>query len=436
MTVRPTLHPLTRTLLLVAVANGLAVNVALAVAGYDTTLHGVAGFLLGHGHSDSWEPMRQALAFLRSGQPGRLYQVVFFERGIIFTYPPASLLFLELIGAVTGQALASDAVLNAVSWVATAATAVMAARLLQESTGRYLPDVVDRVDRVLEPLLGAGLALAFYPIVRAFALGQIQTVVTCLVAGSMLAWTRERDSIAGLCCGVACVIKPQIGLLALWALLRGHRGFVRGWALAAGPLVAVSVWRYGLANQWDYAAQLSFITRHSWSYYPNQSVNGILNRALFIGHNLQWDTHYVPFNVWVYAGTLVSSALLVAGALFWRWQQPRPGDLAPYALAALSFTMASPVAWEHHYGVMLPVFAWFAPVVVAEARAGYRRNGVWLLAAYALSSNLLLPVNVLAPTRWNVVQAYLFAGAAVLLVFLYRRVASNAGEPGARPFAG
>ena len=51
------LHPLTRGLTLTALGIA-ALNVALALAGYNTALHHAAAFLLGSAHQDSWEPMR------------------------------------------------------------------------------------------------------------------------------------------------------------------------------------------------------------------------------------------------------------------------------------------------------------------------------------------------------------------------------------------
>ncbi|MBE3143482.1 MAG: hypothetical protein IMZ61_06095, partial [Planctomycetes bacterium] len=44
-------------------------------------------------------------------------------------------------------------------------------------------------------------------------------------------------------------------------------------------------------------------------------------------------------------------AVLILGALFWQRKTDRPAGVIDLSLATLSFTIASPVAWEHHYGI-------------------------------------------------------------------------------------
>jgi hypothetical protein len=89
---------------------------------------------------------------------------------------------------------------------------------------------------------------------------------------------------------------------------------------------------------------------------------------------------------------------------------------------ALSITMASPIAWEHHYGIVLPIFA-----VMLARTLGNRARLCWLIASYMLISNFIPATNLLAPTVVNIVQSYLLAGAVILLVLLYR---SRDGQQG------
>ena len=103
--------------------------------------------------------------------------------------------------------------------------------------------------------------------------------------------------------------------------------------------------------------------------------------------------------------------------------------------------MASPIAWEHHYSVLLPMFAAALPLTLAADRG--RRGVFWLGAAFVLSSTLFQVTNALADTRLNFMQSTLFAGALMLLFQLYRlregsdETALLAREkPGLRPDAG
>jgi hypothetical protein len=80
----------------------------------------------------------------------------------------------------------------------------------------------------------------------------------------------------------------------------------------------------------------------------------------------------------------------------------------------LAATMASPIAWEHHYGVGLPVF------VVAERAVSGRYGRFALAVAYVLVANCFWITKALAPSRLNVFESYLFFGAVTLLVLLVR----------------
>ena len=42
----------------------------------------------------------------------------------------------------------------------------------------------------------------------------------------------------------------------------------------------------------------------------------------------------------------------------------QPDRMIDFAVMTLTATVASPIAWEHHYGVTLPLFAVLAPMVV------------------------------------------------------------------------
>ncbi len=225
-------------------------------------------------------------------------------------------------------------------------------------------------------LAATGLAsvLLFYPITRSEVIGQIQTLMTLAAGLALLAWQRGSPRLAGVMIGLCCIIKPHWGIVILWAALR------RQWRLALPALatatffVLIALWKYGLANMLDYLPVVSFIGKHGESFYANQSVNGLVNRMLFNGNNLQWLSHeFAPFHPLVHAATLASSILLLGAILLWkRDKSPSVIDLA---LVMLTLTIASPIAWEHHYGLLLPVFAVLLPAVVRE-----RPWGAWDLA--------------------------------------------------------
>lgn len=88
----------------------------------------------------------------------------------------------------------------------------------------------------------------------------------------------------------------------------------------------------------------------------------------------------------------------------------KPIDLAVALCAA---TMASPIAWEHHYGAFFPAFAIAVP---AALRA---RAWVLPLVGYELVANEYVRRQIVFADRWTgLIGSHIFLGALMLLVFL------------------
>ena len=95
--------------------------------------------------------------------------------------------------------------------------------------------------------------------------------------------------------------------------------------------------------------------------------------------------------------------------------------------ALLTFTIASPVAWEHHYGVLLPIFAWLTPALRRHPVFG--RSTWWVLGgAYLLASNLIGATLHFAHTPLSPLQSYLWFAALAVLALLYR-LRERMGDP-------
>jgi hypothetical protein len=90
------------------------------------------------------------------------------------------------------------------------------------------------------------------------------------------------------------------------------------------------------------------------------------------------------------------------------------------ALILLSLTIASPIAWEHHYGILLPIFAMVLPIAISQQPFG-EWTTVYLWLAFLLTSQKLDEITShLANTHWYVLQSYLFFGAMMVVFLLYR----------------
>jgi len=225
--------------------------------------------------------------------------------------------------------------------------------------------------------------------------------------------------------GMAALIKPQLGLLFLWALARRQWSFLLAGASTFLAGLGMSLYLLGPAPHVQYLGVLRFLSEHGESYFPNQSVCGMLHRLLRNGENLNWDPpggpggwmgHFPPYHPVVHIATMASSLVLVALAIFPPHPEQRRADVLDLARMALTATIASPVAWEHHYGVLAPVFVVLAPAVMRVSGPGPR---LALLASYIVASNPFRIANRLADTPWNIAQSYLLGAGLVVLALLY-----------------
>ncbi|OUM01555.1 glycosyltransferase family 87 protein [Variovorax sp. JS1663] len=410
---------------------GVVASAVLALAvgeARETSLGYLRIVLSSHAGEDSWMPMLRASAFLREHPDHPLYQSVFFSQHVKFQYPLTALLPLDLPQWLFG--LSPESVVTIFQIVSRLSLLAIALVFFQLFMGALQPPGVGRALRLPSRSTGALLGLSllsvamFYPLLRSEYHGQIQTLMTLAAGLALLAWQRDQPRLAGLMMALCCIIKPQWGVVVLWALLRKQWQFalVAAGVTGAAGLLAVGV--YGWSNVIDYLSVVSFLGRHGESYFINQSVNGLMHRLFFNGVNLQgaglvWSgTDFPPYQPMVHLATVVSSTLMLGIALVWRiGKRPSTADLA---LVMLTLTMASPIAWDHHYGLLLPIFA-----VVFPAALRRQAWGTWTLPMLGITlalscQSFVGPTNLLAGSAWNVLQSYQFAGAAMALALLYR----------------
>jgi len=206
--------------------------------------------------------------------------------------------------------------------------------------------------------------------------------------------------------------------LFVWGAFRREWRFVASGAIVIGPGLAVSIWRYGLHDHVEYLRVLSYIGRRGETFYANQSINGALNRLLFNGSSLEWQYHeFAPVHSLVYAGTLAAFVIFLAAAL------KRPvrgaGTVVDLSIAALATTLAAPLAWEHHYGILLPIYAAVTPFVIAQRPLG-RWTAAAMIGSFLVAANYFQFTNHFAGTWLNPLQSYLLGAALMVWLIIYR----------------
>jgi len=408
--------------------NCLAINLPILLGSNDiTTLHYTDAFAKRISYNDSWAPMRQALQYLHSPDLRHLfndkplYTVLFFDQKVKFQYPLTSLLLLEPFRDLMDSDLIPDDLLNTISWIGILLMVIMLWRILILSLHRYSKiEITNSAENIFLLLLCLAFTITFYPLLKAYVLGQVQTWIDVLFTGMVFAWMTSRKKLSGFLAGLICIIKPQLILLLIWGLLRKQKKFVLSLLITITLFIVISISVYGIENNLDYFRAVSFMAQHGESYFPNQTVNGLLNRLLFNGNNLEWNARsFPPYNPIVYWGTILCSAAIIGLALFFRKRDYKHADVFDLSLAVLSFTIASPIAWEHHYGILLPIFTIAFPAMLGIYNQ--RKSGLYILAIiFCLSSNFLQFTEKTAATYLNFTQSYLFFSAALLLYTLYQ----------------
>jgi hypothetical protein len=430
------LAPLQRQLCLFFLDATILLNLLLAALPWTrnhiTALHHTAGFLTGYTSDDSWGPMGVAFSAFRRAPDIPLYDAVFFEQHTKFIYPPSSLLTfwaLERLGL--GDAMGKH-LLTVVSWLTVVLTAVLVSLIFQRSIQAPLaPSTDNRWNRMVTVLLPVAFTLTFYPITRAFTLGQIQTWLTCMAVGLVWMWMQGAVGTAGVLAGLLCLVKPQYLLLLGWGAVRQEWRFTAAGliALFIGTMASLSV--FGWANHIDYFRVLSYIAQHGESYFANQSANGLLHRIFADSSATDFEHQYAAYDPWVCAGTMLSSAIMIGLAFFWRRAEHQRASTTDLLIIMLTLTMASPVAWEHHYGPQIATYAVILPALLCYPVLGTATLR-YLALSYILVSNLFRITDYTASTWFNVLQSHEYLGAVMVVVCLYKLRHAEAGVAEAR----
>ncbi len=435
----PNATTVTFWLLLFLALNSFILNGLLwlvSPASHDTTvLHHTWDTLHGRSVDDSWGVMMSAIDYLKAPGSDPVYSELFYKRGQRFQYPPSSLFMLEgmlrLVGVdyvrTNKHAIYESLTLNdALGWAFIAISAATTAVLLERSLRQI------GIKNDTRPLMAVRMAsvlcltLTFYPIVKAYTLGQIQVWINGLFAMALFCWAYGRPTMSGVLLAIVTLIKPHFGIFLVWGALRRAWSFTGAFAITVGIGGVASLIVYGLANHLDYVRVLREISQTGEVYYPNQSINGLLNRMMSLvdpqAYNSLSFSGTPPYSLWVHSVTLVASAVFLAVALFWRPAgNTRHHRMLDFCMMGLCLTLASPIAWEHHFGIMLPMFA----IVLATCD---RSRIFWLALSYMLIGTYIHVTELLSSTVWNVAQSYVLAGALILLVLMRSALSDrNAG---------
>lgn len=375
--------------------------------------------------NDSWTPLANALDYVNAHGGAGLYQTTYFASAFQFLYPPTSLVVVRLTDQLGLLDWHSINEMNRACWplvpAIMSALACLTLAVLHRQGTRLGP-----MHFMLAAALGIAATLLYYPFLIIVREGQIQNALNLLIILSMLFWTLDRKAASGIAIGLVCIIKPQLGILLVWAVLRREWRFAAALALTGVAVCTASIAMFGWQVHLEYLDLLGFLSRRGESYIQNQGLNGVLNRMLFIGNNLVWDgTHrQITYDARVHFATLAGTVTLIGLALFYRMRAvSQPLD---FAFALVTFTLASPVAYNYHFGMLPATF-----ILVLFALRAWHVGGKyywWLAAVVLLTANRFGITDLLAGSRLNILQSHFFFGL-ILLIGLLLQVSRLADVP-------
>ncbi len=383
---------------------------------------------------DSWRPMRLALDHWEESQGQALiYSDLLIKKNVKFQYPPTALLISKFIETNNLSVLEFS----------TATTFIFMFLMLAGVIGitlysykEYNAPPLSLMEKVSVGALLTLLLFTFYPAVKAGTLGQIQVWLNAFFAIAILCYISSYETAAGILLGLMASIKPQYALFVLWGIFRGNKRLVIAMIVTGTLGLLFGIREYGLATYVDYLRGLSFLSQHGESFYSNQSFNGLAGRFFSVRYpdvfnNTKWRGYYFPpYNFWVFSFTQVTSIAVLVAALWKGKNRDKVSRVADFCLMGLAATMASPIAWEHHYGILFPIIVciWLALWFGNEQQAGQWAK-VTFAACYLAAANYIPITNLLASSYLNVLQSYLFFAScgffALLWVIKHRSPASD-----------
>jgi len=359
--------------------------------------------------TDSWLPMLGSLAYFHAHPEVPIYSVKLYDTLIYSLVSLLPLALLEKLG-LNGNAMLRFLAWS--SWLAVWAMGGISALLAKKLLSRREAKL--SLASIAAIFLGA---LFFYPLIKGVGLGQAQTFLSLLFGLLIYLWSTGRERSSGVVVAALAMVKPQFVLVLIWmAVRRRWNAFWSGMIFAA-LMFGVAVAVFGLHNNLDYIPVLASLSHKAQSHYANQSLFGTLNRMVFNGENLGYHPYvYSPYIPWIYYTTVLSSLAMFALALFYPWGGFK-GSTADLAVIGITSVAASPMAWEHHYGIVFPIFAW-----LWFSYGCWQQHRPWLLGlSYFLCSTFLTPTKLLASIPvLNILQSYLYFGALLLAFLLYR----------------
>lgn len=371
---------------------------------------------------DSWVPIGNALRFVRShADLSGLYHATYFTTNEQFIYAPQGLALCDALDRLTGFSFGDLQQAKIASWWLLVALTAYAYVFFAWLARKLKVQVATADQKLFVLAVSVCSVYLFFPLTGGYTVGNIQNFLTTLAALAMFGFMRDRSVLAGFLLGIAVLVKPHIGAMLVWALVRREFRFAGGMvaALIAGSLLSLVM--YGWPVHAAYLDLLQYLSGRGESYAGSHTFESALYRMMHLGNNVSFDAFHRTLQpvAWIH---WTATALGVATMAWAFW--PRKGDgpilrMLDFGAAYMAIVIASPVAYEHHFGLsylLLPASA----LLMIVLNAGDRVIRVTLPLAYLCLANVFPVTNWIADTNMNLLQSYRLFGTLLLIFSMVR----------------
>lgn len=264
-------------------------------------------------------------------------------------------------------------------------------------------------------LFFTSLAFLSFPTKFTLGMGQSNLLADLLIIGSFYFYKKTEPVQGGILLGLALVVKPLLGFLVLFFLLK------KAWRTLSIAGVVITLFIvptlvvYGLDIYIYYVTQLipHLLNLEGREIYYNQGVVGFLARLT--------DDIFIRKTV----STIVS--IFLTGAASYVILKKNVNDEIKFSILLVALLLIDTLAWQHHF-----VFLIF-PYVVVYMSIRRRRQSLLTLSLLVLSY-LMVSYNIKSPESlygapFSFVLSHVFFGTVILLLLLlmplFRRKKNN-----------
>jgi len=273
------------------------------------------------------------------------------------------------------------------------------------------------------------LAIAFAvfgPMLYSLREGNLSHFLLLGLCGALACLASGRHVAAGVLLGIVAVLKPSLGLIGVYFLLRGQwRVVAGGAAICIGSgLMSLLIFGWELNLLWYEQAVAPFAAGPVPGFNAQSLPAFVARFETGLPGLVDWEAHTLSpaGRLWALALAGLVGLLFLAACLRKGLRPPAEKVIELELLMVIAVScVVSSLSWSHYYIWLLPAFVWAWKQ--AEAEADVIAKGA-LLAAFVLCA----PLEFLSPPMaagqfdpmTNILSSHLLAGGLIMFGVLLR----------------